>query len=84
MAAEFFDNPTQGRKDLDESIPVKEQLMFEFQLGQEVVITISGEQGSVKARAEYLSGSVQYYIFYKDATGRALSEWVEEADLMAH
>ncbi|MFQ6292906.1 hypothetical protein ACLMO3_21445 [Yersinia enterocolitica] len=58
--------------------------MFDFELGQEVVITISGEQGSVKARAEYLSGSVQYYIFYKDATGRALSEWIEEADLMAY
>nr|WP_316248951.1 hypothetical protein [Erwinia persicina] len=49
-------------------------------MGQVVHVTISGEQGHVKARAEYNSGLNQYFI-HQTADGRAADRWFEEGEL---
>ncbi len=48
---------------------------FLFELGQAVAISISGEQGKVIARAEYLNSDAQYLVRYKTAMGAALESW---------
>ncbi|MEI9716327.1 hypothetical protein [Moellerella wisconsensis] len=55
--------------------------MFKHELGQAVQVTISGEEGNVKARAEYQDGPNQYYIHYLSADGRAQDAWFEEGEL---
>ena len=54
---------------------------FKYQIGQVVHATISGEQGNVKARAEYNAGPNQYFIHYQTADGRAADRWFEEGEL---
>lgn len=56
-------------------------MSFKHSLGQAVKVTISGESGSVKARAEYNSGPNQYLIHYLAADGRAVDSWFEESEL---
>lgn len=55
--------------------------MFKHELGQVVQVTISGEEGHVKARAEYKSGVNQYLIHYLTADGRGVDGWFEEEEL---
>ncbi len=57
--------------------------MFDFDLDQEVTISISGECGFVKGRAEYLESHNQYYIHYKAADGRAVDNWFSGSELEA-
>ena len=44
-------------------------------------VTISGEEGHVKARAEYHNGPNQYLIHYPAADGRGTDGWFEEGEL---
>lgn len=55
--------------------------MFKHQLGQVVQVTISAEEGHIKARAEYHNGPNQYLIHYLTADGRAQDTWFEEGEL---
>ncbi|QWL96605.1 hypothetical protein IZ183_17210 [Morganella morganii subsp. morganii] len=55
--------------------------MFKHELGQVVQVTISGEEGHVKARAEYHNGPNQYLIHYLAADGRGTDGWFEEGEL---
>jgi hypothetical protein len=56
--------------------------VFELQLGQNVVIKVSGEEGEVIARAEYLNSANSYYIRYRSADGRAVEAWWTEDALI--
>lgn len=55
--------------------------MFKFELGQKVKITISGEVGEIKGRAQYTESSNQYFILYKAVDDRAVESWFSEGDL---
>ncbi|MBW5406392.1 hypothetical protein ACISK3_07925 [Morganella morganii] len=55
--------------------------MFKHELGQVVQVTISGEEGHIKARAEYHNGPNQYLIHYLAADGRGTDGWFEEGEL---
>ncbi len=55
--------------------------MFKHELGQLVQVTISGEKGQVKGRAEYQNDANQYYIHYLSADDRAVNAWFEEGEL---
>ena len=55
--------------------------MFKHELSQVVQVTISGEEGYVKARAEYHNGPNQYLIHYLAADGRGTDGWFEEGEL---
>ncbi|AUP76391.1 hypothetical protein CWS02_06455 [Enterobacter sp. EA-1] len=59
------------------------QNVFRHVLGQGVKVTISGEEGHVKARAEYANCSNQYLIHYLAADGRAVDAWFDEGELTA-
>lgn len=54
---------------------------FKHLLGQVVRVKISGEEGHVKARAEYTNCCNQYLIHYMAADGRAVDSWFEEGEL---
>lgn len=57
---------------------------FQFELNQAVQISVSGEQGTVLARAEYAeSKTPQYYVRFKAADGRACECWWSEKALQA-
>jgi hypothetical protein len=48
---------------------------FKFSLGDKVAIEVSGEQGIVIGRAEYLSADNTYLVRYSAADGRAVEQW---------
>jgi len=48
---------------------------FEFSLGQAVRLAGSDERGTIVARAEYAESNPQYYVRYKDGTGRMTEQW---------
>lgn len=56
--------------------------MFRFNLHDSVEIGISGEQGYIKGRAEYLAMRPQYLVHYKSADGRASEAWFGDEDLV--
>lgn len=56
-------------------------MTFKHEIGQVVFVTISCEEGHVKARAEYNGGPNQYLIHYLAADGRAVDAWFEEGEL---
>lgn len=56
-------------------------MSFKHELGQVVKVTISGEEGHIKARAEYTNMCNQYLIHYLAADGRAVDAWFEEGEL---
>lgn len=56
---------------------------FAFRLGQQVVITASGEEGEVIGRAEYSNSSNSYYVRYRARDGRATEAWWTEDALTA-
>lgn len=55
--------------------------MFKHELGQVVQVTISGEEGHIKGRAEYQNDANQYYVHYLSADGHAVNAWFEEGEL---
>lgn len=56
-------------------------MSFKHELTQAVQVTISGEQGHIKARAEYANSTNQYLIHYLAADGRGVDGWFEEGEL---
>ena len=58
-------------------------MKFKHELGQAIQITISGEKGHVKGRAEYTTINNQYYIHYLAADGRGADGWFSEDELSA-
>lgn len=56
-------------------------MSFKHELGQVVNVTISEEEGRIKARAEYAHGPNQYLLHYRTADGRAVDAWFEEGEL---
>ncbi|HGJ5858072.1 hypothetical protein [Arsenophonus nasoniae] len=56
--------------------------MFKHELGQVVQVTISGEEGHIKGRAEYTNMSNKYYYLHLlTADGHAFDRWFDESDL---
>lgn len=53
-------------------------MSFKFELGEKVVITVSGEVGEVIGRAEYVASAHNYWIRYCMADGRATEQWWQE------
>nr|WP_130065534.1 DUF2586 family protein [Escherichia coli] len=56
-------------------------MSFKHELGQVVEVSISGEEGHIKARAEYTNSCNQYLIHYQTADGRASDAWFEEGEI---
>ncbi|HBX6134742.1 hypothetical protein LVT74_25675 [Klebsiella pneumoniae] len=56
-------------------------MSFKHERGQVVTVTISEEEGHIKARAEYTHGPNQYLIHYRSADGRAVDARFEEGEL---
>lgn len=56
---------------------------FAFNLGQQVTITASGEQGTVLGRAEYINSTDSYFVRYRSADGRAVEQWWTEDALQS-
>ena len=54
---------------------------FEFELNDEVIISVSGEEGEIIGRAEYLSSENTYLVRYQAADGRAVEAWWQESAL---
>ena len=57
------------------------QPTFKFDLSQRVQITISGEQGQVRARGDGVERANQYLVHYKTARGTATEQWWNEDQL---
>jgi len=51
---------------------------FQFQLGDEVSIAVSGEKGTITGRAEFDTGVRQCLVRYKAGDGRAVENWWNE------
>ena len=58
--------------------------IFQFELGQTVDISVSGESGKVIGRADYLHAEPAYYVRYKSSDGRAVEDWWTQQSLGAH
>jgi hypothetical protein len=52
---------------------------FVFELGQQVIITVSGEIGEVVGRAEYSTAESNYYLRYKSPSRGAVEAWWTES-----
>lgn len=56
---------------------------FKYGLNQFVVVSISGEMGHIKSRAESVNHCNQYQVHYKAEDGRAQERWFDEDDIEA-
>ena len=56
---------------------------YQFEIGDDVNITVSGENGKVIGRAEYEDEPPSYLVHYKSADGRAVQKWWGLARLTA-
>lgn len=56
---------------------------FKFDLGDDVEIIASEEEGTVIGRAEYETGERSYLVHYRAADGRAVDQWWSERRLEA-
>lgn len=56
---------------------------FQFKLGQQVAIKVSGETGEVLGRAEYSTAENNYFLRYRAVDGRAVEAWWQESSLQA-
>ncbi len=56
-------------------------MSFKHGLGQTVKISVSGETGHVKGRADYLNNCPAYLIHYQAADGRAVDRWFDESEI---
>lgn len=54
---------------------------FEFDLGDQVEITISKEHGTVDGRADYLDGGNYFRLRYVQANGCAALKWFPASEL---
>lgn len=54
---------------------------FKYEIGSEVSIAASQENGEVIGRAEYAAGENTYLIRYRCADGRAVENWWGESAL---
>jgi hypothetical protein len=52
--------------------------LFDFDLNQPVKLTLSGEEGHIIARAEYISSAPSYLVRYEAADGRQVEAWWDE------
>jgi hypothetical protein len=55
---------------------------FKYDLKGSVTIAASGEQGTVRARAEWATGNVSYFVAYTSKAGEYREAWIDE-DLLA-
>ena len=55
---------------------------FKFGLGAKVALSLSGEQGEVKGRAEYEKSQNSYFVRYVNGEGGQGEEWVSEDALV--
>jgi hypothetical protein len=55
----------------------------QFDLGQRVEISESGERAMIEGRAEYITADPTYFIRYKTAEGVAVEKWWTETALKA-
>ena len=51
---------------------------FEYELFALVTITQSGEQGQVRARAEWVSGNICYHVAYTTKVGEFKEAWIDQ------
>lgn len=51
---------------------------FHFDLKQLVAIKMSGELGQVRARAEWATGNVSYFVAYKSKSGEYRETWIDQ------
>lgn len=56
---------------------------FNHELGDNVALVLSGEQGVVIGRAEYTDCDNQYRLRYKAADGRQVEDWLVEKAIVA-
>jgi hypothetical protein len=56
---------------------------YQFEIGDQVNITVSGENGKVIGRAEYDEEPPSYFVHYKTGDGRAVQSWWNAARLTA-
>lgn len=59
------------------------QTNFKFNLNQHVCISISGEQGTVRARGDGVDRANQYFVSYQNTLGVAVEAWWNEDQLEA-
>jgi hypothetical protein len=62
--------------------PAAAKLPYKFDLKADVTIKASGEQGQVRARAEWATGNVSYFVAYTTKGGEYRTDWIDE-DLLA-
>jgi len=51
---------------------------FKYDLKSSVTISASKEVGQVRARAEWATGNVSYYVAYTSKTGEYREAWIDE------
>lgn len=51
---------------------------FKYNLASIVQILVSGENGTVIGRAEYITANPQYLVRYKSADGKGVESWWSE------
>lgn len=56
---------------------------FDFKLGDDVEIVVSGERGTVIGRAHYTNSNPTYLVRYKAGDGRMVECWINEDALKA-
>ena len=56
---------------------------FKFSLNQRVALSLSGEEGVVIARAQYVEGPDRYLVRYVTKTGTQVEEWFTRAAISA-
>lgn len=54
---------------------------FEFEIGQGVQLAMSGEEGYVIGRAEYMESVPSYFVRYRAGDGRQVEAWWSGASL---
>lgn len=54
-------------------------MSFKFVLGERLVIDVSGEEGTVIGRAEYMGAENNYLLRYRAVTGAVETWWAESA-----
>lgn len=71
MFADEIDTTTVEIEGLDED--------FGYELGNAVVIDVSGETGTIIGRAQYITSENAYLLRYKNALGQAVEDWWKES-----
>lgn len=56
---------------------------FDFKLGDNVTLALSGETGTVVGRASYINANPSYLVRYVAGDGRQVENWLSEEALHA-